>query len=219
LNGEGDVLGTLVKVLVQIAGAILAGWLSFVVVDSADSAPHLAEGQDEGRAFIIVAVIVGFATMFTLGSKSETTNALCYMGTTYLLQAFMPGAVGDINTDVGRVVGASIYAAGGPELNLDLSGTWIFIASPFVGILGAWAYGKLEDVVGKMACGGAGGGADGRGQPAVVSQNVPQQSGQAPMIGMAQHQGGGFQGQQNAMPQFQGGFASPVMHGQHGGHC
>jgi len=179
--------GMLLDVLVQFVGAVLGGYVGFVVVDSNASAPVVAEDISDARAFIIIAVVTAFWATLNFALKGEgfernLSAAFLWIGTVFALQAHLPGAVGNINTDIGRIIAARIRGDGGLEMNFD--GAWTFIIGPIVGLVVAKGYVMAEEMLEKMQC-------------CEVGSNKPQ--------AVPQHEAA------SGMPM----VASPVHHGQH----
>lgn len=179
----GNLCQTLVDILAQFAGAILAGWVSFVVVESSETAPVATEGAGVGFCLIILGVVTGFHAHLRKGAGDNFLSAgLLWTATVFAIQGFLPGAIGNINTDVGRVIGAQIYGSGDmPSLNFD--STWVFIVGPILGLLGAKIYMMAEGALDGVDCGGAG---DSGGKAAPVSQNANVPSAM-PMVSPQQH--------------------------------
>jgi len=195
LGGEcSNIGGMLLDILVQFVGAILGGWVGFLVVDSNASAPHVGDDTSDARAFVILAVVSAFWGTLNFALKGEgfdrnLSAAFLWIGTTFALQAHLPGAVGNINTDVGRIIAAKIRGDGGDATDaLNFDGTWTFIVGPLVGLIAAKAYVMLEGALEKMQCCEVG---QNSGKPVPVPTTDPS-------IGMP--------------------MVSPVIHGNHGNH-
>jgi len=192
--------GLLVDILVQFIGAILGGWVAFLVLDSNESAPEVV--GDEGRAFVVLAVIVAFWAILNTSLKGEgfernASAAFLWIGTVFAIQQVVPGAVGNISTDIGRVIAAKMKGSpADAEALLSFDGVWVFVVAPLVGIIAAKCYLLLEAAIEKIQCcdgnKAAGGNAQGQHQP------------------VAQHDGSGMP--MVASPNFggqQGGFQQP----------
>jgi len=200
LSGDfSNIGGLLVDILVQFIGAILGGWVAFLVLDSSESAPEVA--SDEGSAFVVLAVVVAFWAILNTSLKGEgfdrnASAAFLWIGTVFAIQGVVPGAVGNISTDIGRVIAAKIKGSGadaGAVLSFD--GVWVFIIAPLVGIIAAKCYGLLEAALEKIqCCDGAGKAAPSGGHPQAVSQH---DGSGMPMVASPNFQGhqGGFQQQ------------------------
>jgi len=211
LNGDFSCAGcsigqVLVDILVQFIGAILGGWVAFIILEDNSSAPKLAEGADEGRAFVIIAVIVAFWAILNTSLKGEgfernASAAFLWIGTVFAIQELVPGAVGNISTDIGRIIAAKIKGDGSNATEaFNFDGTWIFIIAPLVGIICAKLYLVLEGALDKLNC------CDGeKGNSGGNPHQVPQHDGSSmPMAGgMASPQfGGHHQGGQFNQPHF-----------------
>jgi len=204
--------GLLIDILVQFIGAILGGWVAFIILESNSSAPALAEGADEGRAFVVLAVVVSFWAILNTSLKGEgfernASAAFLWIGTVFAIQEIVPGAVGNISTDIGRIIAAKIKGDGDaadsdPTAAFNFDGTWIFIIAPLVGIIAAKCYLLLEGALEKIqCCDGKSGASPAGGHP----QAVPQHDGASamPMVSpqfgaqghqVAHHHESGFRG-------------------------
>jgi len=197
VSGKGSLLDCALKVLVQVLASILAAWISYVVVDSADEAPIVGEYVSNTRAFIVLAVVVGFVCLFDSSLRGPNCKdralytAFLWISSVYLIQGVCPYAIGDFSTDIGRVIAARIYGQGGstdigtdnaamdPSTYFDFGGVWVFIVGPLLGVLGCKAYHLLEATLGK--CFQKNGGGDGKG--------YPQHPGNQGMVNHAEPQG------------------------------
>lgn len=198
LSGDfSNIGGLLVDILVQFIGAILGGWVAFLVLDDNTSAPSVG-GDNEGRAFVVLAVIVAFWAILNTQIKGEgfernASAAFLWIGTVFAIQGELPGAVGNISTDLGRIVAAKLKgsaADAGAVLSFD--GVWVFVIAPLVGIIAAKCYGLLEGALEKIQCCDGAKAAPSGGHPQPVGQH---DGSGMPMVASPNFQGhqGGFQ--------------------------